>query len=123
MKLWAALVLCAACSRPAQCPAGRRLDPERTARVARALERDAEAARLLRAAGNDVAWCYAPGGAGVIAGDRLLLDASGSDRAVGARAAHLLHHRAHGVAASSGHAGDPAEREARELEKRLAAGR
>jgi hypothetical protein len=122
VKFWAALVLVAACSRPAQCPAGHHLDPERTARITRALEADAQAARLLRTAGDGVAWCYAPGGAGVIAGDRLLLDDSASDRAVGARAAHLLHHRAHGVVESSGHADDPAEREARALEERLAVG-
>ena len=99
------------------CPAGHGPSAERTQRLTELLARDAESTGLLAHA-RELHWCYAPNAAGVLAGDALLLDERASDRSLAARAAHLLHHRASGVARSSGHPEDALEIEARALEAR-----
>lgn len=67
--------------------------PERLLRIHELLDRDEEAAALLR--GEPLTACFARGmGAGVLSGESALLDSQDNDAQLAVRLAHLLvHHR------------------------------
>ncbi|HMR04747.1 MAG TPA: hypothetical protein PKA88_03205 [Polyangiaceae bacterium] len=103
------------------CPSGYAADPPRAQRTLALLERDVEGRALLSRVRGKFSLCFAADGAGVVSQRTLLLDANADAAHSAAKAAHLLHHLAHGETTTSGdpHAAD--EREARALEARVLA--
>ncbi|MBK7584308.1 MAG: hypothetical protein IPI67_29405 [Myxococcales bacterium] len=117
---WATLVVALSCGRATPtCPAAYAPDDARTARILDLLAHDPEAAELARRQRGTFGSCFSPGGAGVTAGDLLLLDGNSGDARLAARVAHLLLHREQGRERTSGHAADPEEAPANALEARV----
>jgi hypothetical protein len=109
----------AACNAKTVCPAAYQPDRAHKARISALLARDPDARPLVSELRGRTETCFAPGGAGVVSGDTLLLDRDSDDAHLAARTAHLLAHRAAGAQRTSGDPRRADEVDAVALERRV----